>query len=347
MFMTKKKTVFVLGAGASFEFGLPVGDTLKEWISNDLNYRYDDQGRVAGGDGLIFDALRHASQVNQDASTSAYMKAARSIAAGLPLAHSIDNYLHNHNRDKHVKLAGKLGIVRSILNAERASSLYVKEGRPIDFSTCSNTWAVRFARIMTEQCNLEGLKERLASMAFIVFNYDRCLEHFLTHAISTSYGISLEKASTFIGELEIYHPYGTVGDLPWMTPRKAEVIEFGGSPDVLKLYRLAEEIKTFTEGTSIHDSEILAIRACMQNADRFVFLGYAYHQMNMDLLLGDTPKSEKTRRVFGTAFGMSTYDSELVRDRLDATLFAPMAWIKNDATCFSLFHDFSMSLSFT
>ena len=70
-----------------------------------------------------------------------------------------------------------------------------------------------------------------------------------------------------------------------MTRRKAEVIEFGGDPDVLKLIALAKEIKTITEGTAIH-SDILAIRACVKDARKFVFLGYAYHPLNVALLIG-------------------------------------------------------------
>lgn len=345
--MAEKKTVYILGAGASYEFGLPVGDALKEHISKLLNYRPDAYGRLNGGDSLISDALYHVSRMTGNTTNLAYLTAARSISNALPLAFSIDNFLHNHNHDEHVKLCGKLGIVRSILKAEQNSKLYAKDDGPVQFNKCSDTWAVRLVRLITEQCTLESLRDRLATTAFIVFNYDRCLEHFLVHAIALSYGIRLEQASEFVDSLEIYHPYGTVGNLPWMTQRKAEIIRFGGDPNVTKLIELAKEIKTFTEGTAIHDSDILAIRRCMRDAGRFVFLGYAYHPLNMKLLIGDAERGNTTRRVFGTAYGMSDSDTELVRNYLDNTLFAPSARVRNDVTCYNLFHEYSRSLGFT
>jgi hypothetical protein len=346
--MTRNKTVFVLGAGASYEFGLPVGDTLKEQISKLLSYKEDDFGNLSGGDATISNALRYLSQANGgDGRAAPYFNAAKIISNALPLAFSIDNFLHNHNHDEHVKACGKLGIVRSILKAEQSSKLYDADGGMIQFDKCKETWAVRFMRLITEQCPLADLPDRLAKLVFIVFNYDRCLEHFLAHALKLSYGISMEQACGIVDDMEIYHPYGTVGNLPWMSKHKGREISFGGSPNTGNLLELAKEIKTFTESTDIHESDILAIRGSIQNAERMIFLGYAYHPLNMNLLIGDSPRSNVTRRVFGTAYGMSASDTTTIRDYLDNTLFAPSAKVRNDVTCFNIFHEYSRSLGFT
>lgn len=60
--MFKSKTVFIVGAGASCEAGLPSGDTLKERIAELLDIRFNDWGSdQISGDRRIVKALREAA----------------------------------------------------------------------------------------------------------------------------------------------------------------------------------------------------------------------------------------------------------------------------------------------
>lgn len=344
--MSVKKTVFVLGAGASYEFNLPVGDMLKLTIAKLFNFKFDF-GNLRSGDEIIAQALHvHASQKGTRDINPA-IRAAREVANALPLALSIDNYLHIHNEDEYVKLVGKLAIVRAILSAESKSSLVMKqEATDMDFGKLNGTWLIRLVQILTEQCSLEGLKDRLSALTFVIFNYDRCLEHFLVNAFATVYRIPIEHAAELVGCISIFHPYGIVGNLPWMKNVEGEFIEYGGTPRGENLLKLSSEIKTFTEGMDDARSDFTDIRTAVQAADRFVFLGYAYHPLNMRVLLGDSPKSKLTRRVFATAYGMSDSDTKMVRDSLDNSLNAPSAAVRNDLTCYKLFHEYSKTLGF-
>lgn len=344
--MSDSKTVFILGAGASFEFGLPVGETLKDQISKLLRFSFDF-GNLKSGDLLTSSAIQLAAMQAGTRDANPWYNAGKSIAEAMPLSLSIDNYLHIHKGKEHIELCGKLAIVRSILSAESQSKLKVNENQKLRFDNCADTWAIRLVRLIAEQCSLQELQPRLANLTFIVFNYDRCLEHFLMHAFAITYGITLRDSAEIVNKMKIYHPYGIVGNLPWMNKQSTGKIDFGDKPEAGHLLQLSTGIKTFTEGTDDEDSDILAIRGCVADAERFVFLGYAYHPLNMKLLLGDLPKSERTRRVFGTAFQMSRHDSDHIRESLDATLNAPSAIIRNDVTCFSMFHEHSRALSFT
>jgi hypothetical protein len=344
--MPDSKTVFVLGAGASFEFGLPVGETLKETISKLLRYSFDF-GNLKSGDPLIYNAISLAAMEAGMRDVNPRIKAARSIAEAMPLSLSIDNFLHIQKGKEHIEQCGKLAIVRSILSAESRSKLRIKDNQKLRFDECADTWAVRLVKLIVEQCSLQELEARLSKLTFIVFNYDRCLEHFIMHAFGVTYGISPDEAAAVVSKMNIYHPYGTVGELPWMKKSGIGTIDYGEEPQAGHLLQLSAGIKTFTEGTDDEDSDILSIRASVVDADRFVFLGYAYHPLNMKILLGDASKSRRTRRVFGTAFGMSKYDSDDVRDALDSALHAPSAIIRNDVTCYSMFHEHSRALSFT
>jgi hypothetical protein len=340
--MNNNTTVFVLGAGASYEFGLPIGEQLKDHITKLLNF--DHNG--LNGDDYVSRAINIAAHLDKTLDRNLCIQAAQGVKRALPLALSIDNFIHSNRDDKYVEMCGKLGITRAILHAEFQSKLFCKDTENgIDFATNSKTWLVKLMQLLSEQCTLQELEERLSTITFIVFNYDRCLEHFLMHAIATSYRISSDKAAEIVRQIAIFHPYGTVGKLPWMRSHTDEVIEFGGMPDV-NLYKLSQGIKTFTEGTDAADSDILAIRKAMYEAKRVIFLGYSYHPLNMKLLVDGNPEKKTTRQVFGTSYGMSASDTDNIQNTLDSLLFAPSVIVRNDLTCLSLFQEYSRSIGF-
>lgn len=351
--MTDRKTVFVVGAGASFEMGLPVGEKLKAQISHMLAvppYEPYQAPRVKNND--IYDAIRiEASTWEQPEPALVNMiRAADDIANALPLTLSIDNYIHSHNGDKAVEICGKLAIVQAILAAEAGSSLYKTSSQTrLDFSECSTSWLMPFMQYLSEDCSLPKLRERLTTVVFIVFNYDRCIEHFLIHAIMTVYKVQQSVAAEIVGDIEIYHPYGTVGRLPWATNflHDMEIVEFGETPGPHKLHKLTSGIKTFTEGTDNDSSEIIAIRLHMKAASRIVFLGFAYHRLNMRLLFGDEPKRiTGGRHLFGTAYGMSNGDVQNVSNGLSRIFELVPIELRNDLTCFNLFREYSRTLNF-
>lgn len=96
------KTVFILGAGASAEVELPVGEALTKPITDLVDIRFD-RGNWISGDPLIVDALqnhvRKTSPSNPD--INPYLHAGWRIRDAMPLAASIDNFLDGHREDKH------------------------------------------------------------------------------------------------------------------------------------------------------------------------------------------------------------------------------------------------------
>jgi hypothetical protein len=51
-------------------------------------------------------------------------------------------------------------------------------------------------------------------VSFIVFNYDRCIEHFIFHAAQSYYGVDPGRAAQFVAAISFYHPYGSIAPLP-------------------------------------------------------------------------------------------------------------------------------------
>lgn len=92
-----KKTVLILGAGASCEVGLPVGEQLMDSIAKLLDIRYDGYDLVAG-DPLIAQALRACARLQEPPSRdlNELIRAAHNIKNAMAQSQSIDNYLDAH-----------------------------------------------------------------------------------------------------------------------------------------------------------------------------------------------------------------------------------------------------------
>ncbi len=311
-----KKIVFVVGAGASNEANLPVGTELKKKIADILDFQFGDFGKLEGGDKKVFDALIHFKKTStnpDDRDINHFVNAAQHICKAMPQAQSIDNFLDVHQGNTRMALCGKLAIIRSILTEERQCLMYFKNNHvssTINFKHLENTWFARFFHILVESCKVTDLSARLASIALVIFNYDRCFEHFLYHALQNYYGISSSEAGTLVGNLEIYHPYGTVGALPWYSQNNTDPIDFGADPSALQLLQLSKGIKTFAEGTDPKSSDISAIQENIRSAKKFVFLGFAFHSQNMDLLATETQAKPVMGepRIFATGVGISDSD---------------------------------------
>ncbi len=118
--MFRRKTLFIVGAGASCEAGLPVGSVLKEQIAESLG----------SGPGLDLDStLSNAfSMLGNSNGEGLYYNAAALIRRNMSQAISIDNFLDAHQENKYVNAVGKLLIVYALLRAEKVSKLTSKIG---------------------------------------------------------------------------------------------------------------------------------------------------------------------------------------------------------------------------
>lgn len=347
------KTLFVVGAGASKEANLPIGSELKQSISRVLDIRFERGHTMNSGDDVICNAFRIAVQSNNPPSQdiNPFLHASWRIRDAMPQAISIDNFIDAHSDDKRIELCGKLAIVRTILEAESKSSLFVDPSRgdnKLKFSQLENTWFSSFWQLLFENCKLSDIEQRLSSVALVIFNYDRCIEHYLYHALQNYYSISASDVAKLLKRLEIYHPYGTVGALPWLSSQNA--IGYGATPHPKQLLELANQIKTFTEGTDVLSSEVNSIRSNMKMSPRLVFLGFAFHKLNMELLLPTlaSPDSPTGQSIFATAYGISTSGIESISAELVAkgALSVGNIRIRNDLTCSQLFREYWRSMSF-
>jgi hypothetical protein len=184
------------------------------------------------------------------------------------------------------------------------------------------------------------------NICFIIFNYDRCVEYFLLHALQKLYGMeSEEEAKAIVDNLDIEHPYGVID----------RNIPFGAIKATY--HDMAESIKIYTEQAAnavITDSLIAKVKS----ATHIVFLGFAFHNQNMKLLKPTEPMTA-SKRIFGTAYGMSDSDVNVVGQEIDSWLWRSqydavkdagtyrtlMIKIENKLKCADLFDHYAKSLT--
>ena len=144
--------------------------------------------------------------------------------------------------------------------------------------------------------------------------------------------------------MNIIHPYGIVAPLHG---GRGSVPLGAPSPNYAMLI---DNLKIYTERHAA--GEILtAIAEMMSSAQQIAFLGFGYHEQNLNLLAPAKPLESKP--IFGTAKEWSTSDSEEVHGRL-ARMFKPAPpkingkspiILDTNVTCAGLFDSYGQSLT--
>lgn len=350
--MLNTNTVFVIGAGSSCELGLPTGDKLRLSLMRILE---------RDGDNSIFtnptlNQIIHGKLASYTGSEwglkfEEYARAAERIKKALPMAQSIDNLIHAHRTDSNVIDIGKIAIAIAIIAEEHES--YIKselgnvsqlvEPARFDDERFLSSWYLPLMRLIVSGETKENIRRIFANTSFIVFNYDRCLEHFLINAVRSYFNISPDEAADIVNEVVIIHPYGQVGFLPWQaSPIDSPKCQFGhGHTDISAISR---GIYTFTE--SIDEGITASCKRLIESAETLVMMGYGFLPRNTDLLSCESPSN--VSRVFATACGIGETDLNIVKSEISHILgktidrFSPFV---ERSTCRTLMDNNWMRLS--
>jgi hypothetical protein len=363
-------TLFIVGAGASYELGLPTGLSLRANIARHLDVTkvslgVDSRGlldrpaneeiykHLYGRNIPLVDTRYSSPELDElKKQTSIWAQ----IRHGIHFASSIDNFLHNRQTEEELVRVGKAIICWEIALRERNLPLPGDE-QSLDGFT-SERWLQTFRQksdeeartiawtsYFSEQCFAgvvqESIKNALGRVKFIVFNYDRCVEQFLQISLRAIFGLNQKASGQFASSVEVIHPYGSLGDLygsnyPAMVP-------FGSVPSNMAT---GGPIKTFSEGLKEERSRG-AIAGCIGWADKIVFLGFGFHSQNMQLL---THKAKPSVSVVGTSLGLSSVATEEARKRVNFAftgkqLFGPKTKIEfKPLTCAELLAQESVRL---
>ena len=240
--MLNERTVFVLGAGASYELNMPLGSNLVEEISLRLSHFGKESGR--GREeirrlNICFDRLGNLPDFKQ---------VAWEISTGVIGTASIDDYVETHQGKQHVSTIAKTLIAQIILEKERTSYVYstIDDPKFSDHNKVASSWMMAFWRLLQRGIASDQVDRIFDSLRVINFNYDRCLEHFLSAMLQVTYHISKEKSLELVENLQIIHPYGSLGSL---NPKHNNFLKFGQEIEGYELPNVAKGICTYSELT--------------------------------------------------------------------------------------------------
>jgi hypothetical protein len=136
---------------------------------------------------------------------------------------------------------------------------------------------------------------------------------FLNIALKAYYGFNEHQSAKIAGTAKIIHPYGRVGDFG--ASSSLTTASFGAKQCDLRI--VAEGIRTFSEGVCF-DGDHKLIKDAVTKAEQIVFLGFAFHPLNMDILRVDQPSN--ISKIFGTTLGLSDAAVRSIKSIIRTTL---------------------------
>lgn len=273
--MIEIPTVLILGAGASNDFGFPLGRGIFEEIRDELkdnrsqlwknlnNFRFDDDIEIK----KFRNKLRKSD------------------------APSVDAFLETHDNFKDL---GRMAIWLKIQSYEKDPMLFDSKG--------THWYHYLFEEMHT--ASFEDFKQN--QLSIVTFNYDRSLEHYFINKLMHSWGErNPEECKAMLSNIPIIHVYGKLASLPWEgesgLPYDFDVSNlesYDGFHTHLYINEAYNQIKIMKYNEIISTEFREAFRN-LEFATRIFFLGFGYHEMNLNRL---NLNNVLTDNIFGTAY---------------------------------------------
>lgn len=273
--MIRRKTLLILGAGASAPYGFPTGPALMDRIVSICEESNSPARLCLRGAGVADVQLQE-------------------LRAALVQTQfdSIDTFLEHRKGFRDV---GKLAIAAALIPWEESKGLTTRN-RP-------SHWYRLLFNALHRPTGFDG-----RNLSIISFNYDRSLEQYLLNSIQQDFGVSASDAAVKVRTARFIHPHGTLGRLPWWVSDQTDgfvrAYEDSLSPDCLKA--AATEIKIVGELGSRRDIYSMEhIRGTVEEAEVVGFLGFGYHLDVLQRLgIPEVLADGRGRWVVGSAYGL-------------------------------------------
>lgn len=342
--MLRTKTTLIVGAGASAELQFPTNDELLARIIQGYDFkRTASDTSTRDGQLLLRNIYKLAERVNKPVEDVA--AAAERLRNACRLGRSIDTVLEQYDHDPLVLACGKLAVTFFIGQAESRSSL--REGPRVPGELplqgkVAECWLYQLGQLITSGVPRSRIGQTLEQVTIINFNYDRSVEHFLPYALVMAYGIELKEAQQVIAEkLQIIHPHGAIGQLPWQQG-EAPQVEWGVEQP-WNIHAISGQLKSLNERSEDRNA-LREVRKAVAGAKRLAFLGFGFQPQNVDLLFENSLSHHP--EVLISTYGMSTGNTATV-----AQMVKRLAGLESDALlmmtpgkAWELLNDFSLLL---
>lgn len=312
--MFKKKVVFVVGAGASKEYGLPLGSELKDRIAEAVRFRFEYGHRMVKGSAELLDHIRRHTQGHPDLHNrvNQYTRAGNLLADAISSFVSVDEALHYVSESSEAIEVGKIAIIHEIVEAERNSSL-AYDSSSGKLAQLPQGWLAELFSMALAGTRRDGLSGAFNNVSFVNFNYDRVIEQYLFWALQLSGSASAEDAKEIVDNLNMIRPYGSVGQF---AINRHDQFGFGTSTSFDPFLRLSA-LGTYTDQKPLHD--LAAMQNAIGNAELIIFLGFGFHSSNLELIKRIN-STNQTTHVFGTVKGIHQSNHPVIESQIRSRL---------------------------
>lgn len=291
--MIKTKTVFILGAGASWPYNYPTGQELRKSICiNDIIRIRTPQ--------IIKELEYQIENIRRSFENSGN--------------ESIDLFLARNHECENI---GKLLIVAHILSAEYSSTF--NERMPENKKN-QDWYKYLFGRMTSKLTNPDSYKKfNQNNVSFITFNYDRSLEYYMSNALRNSFSKAPSGEITEqIKSMPIYHVYGKVAGLEY---EDGPAVQYGRIQSTVyeEILNLTKNIRVVFERTN---HEVEKIKNVISEAKRVFFLGFGFAPENLEAI-GIPEVFGKEKEIWGTAYGLLDEEIKRIRYKIGKELSVP------------------------
>lgn len=299
--MIDKKTVFILGAGASCPYGYPSGAKLREEIIDNFVADYKECFQTQKG-------LSQKKEENDELFSKAYeyRPRAEEFVEALRKANtkSIDSFLAPNSG---FELLGKRAIIFRILFAEKKSQDRKNQSEEQD-------WYCHILHKLTDGLERKEGYKLLGEnkISFITFNYDCSLEHFLFESLFNHFNdVGKAEIDEQLKKLKIIHVFGQVTGLDWQDTKSC----FGYTRKITwdRIEQLKDNLEIMYERND--NPELKEAKKLIKEAERIFCLGFGFAPENVDILkLSESMNSSCS--LYGTALDLENGQIELIKDRI-------------------------------
>ncbi|MBZ0114147.1 MAG: hypothetical protein K8J08_16920 [Thermoanaerobaculia bacterium] len=294
--MIRRKTVFILGAGASKPYGFPSGLGLLRKVLA-LAKRLGRPSPHGRSNQEVRDDYLDWFDITIDER--------RNFAERLENTgfYSVDAFVEQ-NRD--FERIAKVLIAAHLIGCENPE--YLRKDHQGNGEIKGDWYRYLFNSL------IQGGYDRYSdnSVSFVSLNYDRSLEAFLLSSLS-GFGRPQNEVEEQFNSLPIIHVYGDLGPLVGdSAASNGRIYNDKVSFDTIGL--AIENLKLMGDARS----EVAEAVAAIQEAERIVFLGFGFHKLNLQRLRFSEPL--KARELCGTAMDIPDADMARIRSWVASTV---------------------------
>lgn len=292
--MLATKTVLVLGAGASYPYGYPLGSGLREEILS--------LPRTVAGKKVLYEAGITSSKMMNEGPEAvlSFLDAFKKSQM-----YSIDAFLARRAEFSEI---GKQCIAVVLLGKE-------SEGRLLNQAE-GHWYQYLLNKIVAERWQEVDFE----NLSIVTFNYDRSLERYLYVSLQAAFDQDEESVAEKLRKLKIVHVYGTLGSAFSVD---SGYFSYSGAIDYKRVRSAAAGLRVIPEGRQ-DDQALIEARRVLSEADSIGFLGFGFDVTNLDRLNSQVtcaswvqrPTGHLLRKVVASCYGMTIAEAHQAANRI-------------------------------